>query len=183
MIPMDENLQQYITKQIRIVQNITESLKFANNYQSLGLKPPSWQSVPQVFLFGISHLDISKFSRRLDVEGLEIYADLLLENVFFTLAENVVLHGENATEISLLYRETPAGLTIVFEDNGVGIPASMKEKIFDRMYEEKRGLGLFLTREILSITGITIRETGEPGKGARFEITVPKGAYRFTAIQ
>ncbi|MFA4877789.1 MAG: hypothetical protein WC586_10270 [Methanoregula sp.] len=35
-----------------------------------------------------------------------------------------------------------------------------------------------LSREILSITGITIHETGEPGKGARFEITVPPGGYR-----
>jgi len=34
------------------------------------------------------------------------------------------------------------------------------------------GLGLFLSREILAITGITITETGEPGNGARFEIAV-----------
>jgi hypothetical protein len=40
---------------------------------------------------------------------------------------------------------------------------------------------LFLSREILAITVITITENnGEPGKGARFEIAVPKGAYRFT---
>ncbi|MEI7649966.1 MAG: hypothetical protein WCJ47_09710 [Methanomicrobiales archaeon] len=39
-------------------------------------------------------------------------------------------------------------------------------------------MGLFLSREILAITGITLRENGEPGKGARFEITVPKGAWR-----
>jgi hypothetical protein len=32
----------------------------------------------------------------------------------------------------------------------------------------------------VSITGTTLKETGEPGKGARFEIVVPKGAYRFT---
>jgi hypothetical protein len=38
---------------------------------------------------------------------------------------------------------------------------------------------MFVSREILSITGISIRETGTPGKGARFEIRVPKGAYRF----
>ena len=38
---------------------------------------------------------------------------------------------------------------------------------------------LFLAREILSITGITIHETGTYGKGARFELAVPKGAYRF----
>lgn len=40
------------------------------------------------------------------------------------------------------------------------------------------GLGLFLSREILSITGITLTEAGDPGKGARFEITVPDGIYR-----
>jgi sensor histidine kinase regulating citrate/malate metabolism len=55
-----------------------------------------------------------------------------------------------------------------------------KEKIFERGYARKGGSGLFLTREILSITGITIRETGEPGAGARFEIMVPKGQFRLT---
>ena len=44
--------------------------------------------------------------------------------------------------------------------------------------EKNTGLGLFLVREILSITGIKIRETGVPGKGARFEILVPEGGYR-----
>ena len=48
-----------------------------------------------------------------------------------------------------------------------------------RGFGEHTGLGLFLSREILSITGITIAETSEPGKGARFEMIVPKGAYRF----
>jgi hypothetical protein len=40
--------------------------------------------------------------------------------------------------------------------------------------------GLYPMRAMLSITGITITENGMPGKGARFEITVPKGMYRFT---
>jgi signal transduction histidine kinase len=39
-------------------------------------------------------------------------------------------------------------------------------------------MGLFLACEILDITGITIRETGDPGKGARFEIKIPKGIWR-----
>ena len=33
-------------------------------------------------------------------------------------------------------------------------------------------------REILSLTGISIRETGDQGSGARFEILAPKGVYR-----
>jgi len=32
---------------------------------------------------------------------------------------------------------------------------------------------------ILAITGIGIRENGTPGKGARFEIVIPAGSYRF----
>ena len=179
-IPMNEKLQQYLKKEIGIVETIKESLTFSANYQSLGLKPPEWQDVLQSFLFGISHLDISKLSRRLDVEGMEIFADPLLENVFFTLAENVVMHGKTATEIVFRYHESPDGLTLIFEDNGAGIQNDMKEKIFDRRFEEKKGMGLFLAREILSITDMTIKETGEPGKGARFEIFVPNGVYRFT---
>jgi len=31
---------------------------------------------------------------------------------------------------------------------------------------------------LLSITGITIRESGEPGKGPLFEMMVPKGAWK-----
>jgi PAS domain S-box-containing protein len=177
---VDKNLNPYLDKEIMIVRTVTESLKFASNYQNLGLKPPAWQNVNQTFLLGLSHLDISKLSRTLTAEGLEIFADPLLEGVFFALAENVVLHGKTATEITLQYQESSEGLTLFFGDNGIGIQPDMKDKIFERQYVERKKMGLFLTREILSITGITIRETGEFGKGARFEITVPKGGYRFT---
>jgi signal transduction histidine kinase len=60
--------------------------------------------------------------------------------------------------------------------NRAGISAGDKQRLFGH----HTGFGLFLSREILSITGMTITETGEPGKGARFEILVPNGGYRFT---
>ena len=53
-----------------------------------------------------------------------------------------------------------------------------KIKIFERGFGKNTGLGLTISREILEITGITIQELGEPGAGARFEMTVPKAAYR-----
>ena len=58
-------------------------------------------------------------------------------------------------------------------------PLPKKRLIFNREFGKNTGLGLFLIREILAITGITIRENGTPGTGARFEILVPKGANRF----
>ncbi|MCX6690353.1 MAG: sensor histidine kinase, partial [Methanoregula sp.] len=57
-----------------------------------------------------------------------------------------------------------------------------KKKLFTRGFGKHTGLGLFLSREILAITGITITENGVPGKGARFEITVPKGAWRMAGV-
>ena len=48
---------------------------------------------------------------------------------------------------------------------------------------KQTGLGLFFTREVLAITGLSITETGTPGKGARFEIAVPKGEYRIADTQ
>ncbi|PKL57911.1 MAG: sensor histidine kinase, partial [Methanomicrobiales archaeon HGW-Methanomicrobiales-5] len=47
-----------------------------------------------------------------------------------------------------------------------------------RGFGKHTGLGLFLSREILSITGISITETGTPDKGVRFEIHVPKDVCR-----
>jgi K+-sensing histidine kinase KdpD len=168
---------------MEIVLTISDSLIFAGQYQSMGQSPPRWQNVHHAFLYGISHLDLGRYTRTISIEGLEIYADPMLENVFFTLAENVVLNATTATDISLTYRDSPEGLVLIFSDNGPGILSEMKEKIFKRRYEKRRGIGLFLAREILSITGITIHETGEQGKGARFEMLIPKGGYRFTGIK
>ena len=105
-------------------------------------------------------------------------ADFLLEKVFYTLLENTLRHGEKVTEIHVSCRELDDGLMILYEDNGAGVPKEHKEDIFNHKYFRHTGFGLFLSRTILSITGITISETGIPGTGARFEILVPKGAYR-----
>jgi signal transduction histidine kinase len=50
--------------------------------------------------------------------------------------------------------------------------------IFKRSCGKNTGFGLFLSREILSLTGIEIRENGIPGEGASFEITVPESSWQ-----
>jgi len=177
----DEKMKGYLDKEEESVQRITRSLNFAGCYKDLGIKPPMWQSVNQTFVFAISHRDFSSISRNIQIGGLEIYADYLLERVFLALVDNVLRHAKTATEVAMHYHETPGGLTLVFEDNGTGIPDNRKEAIFERGSGSYKGMELFLVQEILSITGITIKETGQYGKGARFEILVPKGAYRFAA--
>ena len=74
--------------------------------------------------------------------------------------------------------ESAAGLTLSLEDDGIGIPVADKARIFSKGFGKNTGLGLFLVMEILSITNITIRETGKYQNGARFEIHVPPEMYR-----
>ncbi|NMB78891.1 MAG: PAS domain S-box protein [Methanomicrobiales archaeon] len=166
-------------RQEEIVKKIGTSLEFARNYQDMGINPPRWQNVCQVFLFAVSHLDFSGMERKIALDDVEIYADNLLEKVFFNLAENTKQHGGTATRVSLSHSETPEGLLLIYEDNGAGVDAALKEKIFSRGYGVKKGMGLYLAREILGITGIQIKENGVPGQGARFEILIPPQKYRF----
>ena len=146
----------------------------------MGAKPPKWQNVNMALLFGLSHISIGNIQHSLETENLEIFADPLLEKVCQRLFENSVKHGDHVTRIRVSQTITPDGVTIFFEDNGIGISAENKEQIFLRDVSTGRASmrSLIFVREILDITGITIRETGEPGKGARFEMTVPKGAWK-----
>ena len=165
----------------RAVRSIKEITEFTKDYQNMGEKPPKWQNVKLSFLFGLSHISIGEIRHSLETENLEIFADPLLEKAFQGLLENSVKHGGHVSEIRVSHTVTPDWVTVVFEDNGIGISAEKKERIFLRGEGARASVrGLFFVQEILSITGIIIRENGEPGKGARFEMTVPKEAWRTT---
>ena len=158
-----------------LVLDIQKQVAFTKEYQEVGVREPQWQQVRG--MIPASFRPAIQVSPALD--DLEIYADPLVAKIFTYLAENVVRHGERATRIGIGAEQHGPGLKIVFADDGVGVPGGMKSAIFERKIGERKGMGLFLVREILGITGITIAETGTPGAGARFEIVVPEGGFRY----
>lgn len=171
----------FIEKADQIANTIGDQVEFTRAYQDVGVKSPVWQQIPAVITEAI--LPLQQKGICVDISGLkplEIFADPLLQRVFFNLVENAHRHGEHVTFIRFRHEERIDDLVIICEDDGVGVPAEFKEKIFRREYFKHTGFGMYLAREILSLTGISIRETGEPGKGARFEMVVPKGAWRIT---
>jgi PAS domain S-box-containing protein len=176
----DPLLKSYLEREEAVVKEIQLSLQFAKQYNDMGIKPPRWQNVLDVMLFAVSHLELGTIMRDFALEGLEIYADSLLERVFVMLVENTIVHVKGATLIRAGYTITGDDAVIFVEDNGPGIAEDKKEEIFKKGVGTGGSASLFLSREILSITGITIRENGVFGKGARFEIRVPKGSYRFS---
>jgi len=168
----------YLAKQQGLTQQIHGLIEFARFYQKLGVAEPVWQDVHGILTRLVQQLDTRRIPVIYDLHGVEVYADPLLERAFSNLIENAVRHGGPVTCIRFGYDENPPGLTVTCEDDGTGIPPGDKENIFAKGYGKNSGLGLFLAREILTITGLSIRETGEFGRGARFEIHIPHGNYR-----
>jgi signal transduction histidine kinase len=170
----------YVEKELQISEAIQRQIEFTRFYQDIGVKSPEWEDVAAVIRRAADSLKVSGIPPDIMIAGLVIYADPLIEKVFYNLMENSIRHGEHITAMAFSCHETPEGLVIVYTDNGVGIAAEDKERIFIRGFGKNTGLGMFLSREILGITGIVIKEAGEPGKGVRFEISVPGENYRLT---
>lgn len=160
-------------------QAIYRQIALTRDYQEVGVKSPRWNPMKEVIDRAVSNFPSTLIHVASGIEQLEIYADPLIEKVIYNLVDNAIRYGQKITTISFSIQNSNDGLELICEDDGVGIDAGAKEKIFERGFGNNTGLGLFLTREILIITGLTIREDGEPGKGARFRIFLPEGTYRF----
>ncbi|MDD1689080.1 MAG: PAS domain S-box protein [Methanoregula sp.] len=174
----DETLAGIIRKEETIANLIEKLIIFTRDYKDVGVRPPDWIGIADTIVTVRNSIELGPVLIQEKTGNLEIYADPLIRKVFYNLVDNSLRHGGQVTEIRVTARENDDHLVLMYEDNGIGIPTNEKERIFEQEYGKNTGLGLFLVREILAITGIKISETGEPGKGARFEITVPKGSYR-----
>lgn len=166
---------------LAVVNQTINTIEFTGEYQKIGVRSPVWHNAR--ILVDMSEKYTNTGTVRIEntlPDSLEIFADPLIMKVFSNLIDNAVRYGKTITAITFRYEVSGEGGTIFCEDDGVGVADGEKEKIFAYEYGLNTGLGLFLAKEILTITGITIRETGIPGKGARFEIRCPQNAIRST---
>jgi len=173
----DPMVSDFLAKADVAGNHISRQLDFTRMYQDLGLKDPLWQDLRSL----VDKVAQKTFRFTNDCKNIEIFSDPMLENVFVNLFDNAIRHGEHVTEISVWCMEAENGIVIIVEDNGAGVPLGLKAKIFDKGFGKHTGFGLFLAREVLAITGISIHETGAHGKGARFEMYVPKGTFRIVS--
>jgi len=179
--PNGPDQERYIRRCGEIVDTIQGQIFFARDYQKIGMESPQWQNVCGAIQRARLPLELPAVRTGRTCRDWEIYADPLLEKVFFNLMENAVRYAGPRPELRFTVEEDEGRLIIACEDNGPGIPEADKERIFRRGFGKNTGLGLFLIRDILGITGISIRENGTAGLGSRFEIAVPAGAYRHAA--
>ncbi|HOV67663.1 MAG TPA: PAS domain-containing sensor histidine kinase [Methanoregulaceae archaeon] len=156
---------------------IWDLVEFAGTYEQGGLEGPAWFPLEASIARAADELGAGRIAVESRAGGVACYADPLFPRVIFNLIENAARHG--ATRVSLSVAEEDGGrLALLVEDDGAGVATDEKERIFERGYGRNTGLGLYLAREILGITGATIAEEGPPGVGARFVVRFPPGAWR-----
>jgi PAS domain S-box-containing protein len=178
----DPALDDYIQKMDASAKRISSMIQFTKEYEEIGITQPAWQDVRTIVTNAAKEISFGKIQLKNDLPvGMEVFSEPLIFKVFYNLMDNAVRYGDTITNIRFSVESRNGDRIIVCEDDGVGVTAIEKEKIFLRGFGKNTGLGLALSQEILEITGISIEECGEPGKGARFEMTVLKGMWRLAA--
>jgi signal transduction histidine kinase len=172
-------INDYYKKIITAANRISSMIRFTSEYEEIGISDPTWQDTRTIVDTAAKEAPLGKVMVINNLPaGTEVFADPLIVKVCYNLMDNAVRYGGKITTIRFTFEEHNGDHVMVCEDDGDGVVTEEKERIFDRGFGKNTGLGLALSREILSITGITIRETGKPGKGARFEFLVPGEGYR-----
>jgi PAS domain S-box-containing protein len=171
---LDTSSIDYLQKLETATKEILRHIEFTRQYEKPMAVKPTWQEVS----VAIAEASSGRLPVLDECRGLSVYVDPIIEKVFSNLMDNSIQHGERSTQVHTYYRTLGEDITIIWEDDGIGIPDDEKKLIFLKGFGKNTGFGLYLCKESLSITGIGISETGKYGKGARFEIRVPCGMWR-----
>ena len=163
----------------KIEQAVKDSVKifeFAKMYEQLGVEELKYVDVEKMLNDAIalfSGLNIKVIN---ECHGLSLLADSFLRQLFYNFIDNTIKYGKKTTFAKLYYEKgNQSGLQLIYEDDGVGISAEDKLRLFQEGFSTggSTGYGLFLSRKMMEVYGWQIQETGEPGKGAKFVISIP----------
>lgn len=179
MTNTDPEIDEIIKELDLASDKIRDLIEFTRYYPSLGDSRPSWISVDEMVENVAPGGYYSELPVVLRCKKLKLFADPLFGKVIYNLFDNTRRYGEKATKITVGCEKCETGLKLIIEDDGVGIPTDKKELIFEKNYGTNTGYGLFLVEKIIEMAGFEIKETGNEGAGARFEISVPDGKYSF----
>lgn len=160
------------------VDRVRAMVRFMRDYPAIGAQAPAWLGLRETAERAIRSVGLGGVAVENRLPELAVFVDPLFERVFSTLIENAVRHGGPVTRIRLEAAPVAAGLLVAVEDDGVGVAAADKARIFEQGIGRNTGLGLFLASEILDSMGMGIVETGVPDEGARFEILIPAERLR-----
>lgn len=150
-----------------------------------------WQPIEEALGVALLRLEERLAGRQVTTDiptalPLVFIDELLIEQVFVNLLENVVRHTPPDSAVQVSASVGTDFLTVEVRDHGPGIPAGMEEAIFGKFYQVPEphqrtgsgsgaGLGLAICRGIVRAHGGSIWAEAAPGGGTAFRFTLPLG--------
>lgn len=150
------------------------AVTFMSDYRNVGMGTPQWTPITEMVDRAVRAAGVGSLPLTVRADGFYILADPEFSVVFKNLLSNTADHGGTVSEVSITCRIVSGDLTIIYSDDGNGIPPSMEGRIFDLVSEGK--FGMFLIKTVVEGNGFMIKNVPED-KGVRFEITVPSSYY------
>ncbi len=176
----DPEIREFLQKEETAGINIQKLMQFSRDYQDLVIKPPCWLNLAGKTREAFHPISLGEVAITCDLGGIEVFASPLIGNVLVTLAGAGLESGRKPSQITISSVEDSGDgtLAVILEDDSGGIAEEERAILFERRHGHTRGYGLWLAREILSLTGITVSESGTEGTGCRFELVIPSGYWR-----
>lgn len=106
-----------------------------------------------------------------------------LSTVLFNLLDNALKYSLLDREIKVIMKEDQENISLIIQDNGIGIPKAYHDKIFDKFFRvptgdlhvvKGYGLGLSYVKQVVKNHGGKINVESEANSGSSFIITLPK---------
>ena len=128
-------------------------------------------------------------------EGLDLAVDLpdgpvrvmadpdAVRQALLNLVDNAVKYGGKRKRVAVRLAVTGDGAEISVRDNGIGIPAADRDRIFEAFYRSPEaarhdpkgvGLGLMIVKHVMDAHGGAVEVESEPGRGATFTLRFPE---------
>jgi PAS domain S-box-containing protein len=169
------SLEQLLEATANFYSQVNRTLNFSKDYELLGKEQLGFVNVGKIFDEAAGQFIDLKLKIVNQCGDLIVLADSLLKETFYNLLDNTVKYGKKTTQVKLSFTQENSALKLFYEDDGNGVPADMKSKLFTKGYGQGSGLGLYLIKKTLEVYGWQITENGT--EGARFEISIPKNSY------
>jgi len=172
----DEVLEEHMERILDASGRIQERMRFSRDFRNVGIMNSEWQSVTDAVAQASLAADVPEGMLQINTGNLEVLADPQLPKVFENLMA-MSLQEEGVTAIKVGFNIIDGRMRIVYQDDGKGVAEEHKDQVFDASASWAAN-GMYLVKEVLSVSKITVMENGVPGEGTRFELIVPNNSYR-----
>jgi two-component system, OmpR family, phosphate regulon sensor histidine kinase PhoR len=169
-----------------LVENVLRTSIFENGDMKLRIHPLHLHGIIEQVIQNIDiqfkkrngHLVTNLMAQEPIVEGDTLH----ITNVIYNLIDNAVKYSDGPPEVDITTRNEPGGITISFQDNGIGISKENQKKIFDKLYRVPTGnihnvkgfgLGLSYVKGVVEKHGGHVSVSSELKKGSTFTIYLP----------